>query len=332
MVNVGAVMRRSPWIISVLPKRLKPAGAKLVKAYGTASRRAERLIAKWFPEPKVVAVVPIEDFLHHAHITLLDLQRRQYLLEAVDAEWPRITRGKSYCIHDDSAFRAIVDVDAMNVVDLCSWALGALNSDESLLLRVKSHYLEELPPIRRWGRQDDRSSLARLTDDHYAEARARLFPKAGGRALTEADADGLIASFEQQIQPLRDDRNKNRAHAHEHKTHGTAKPLEVAEVRELYRQARQVLNDLCLIAVGSTWSENDLNSNSVELTAEDLLDVVFLPNWFRRETAGRGMSREQIYDALHADPGSRHFNDQAKLEALANRIVPRRIVRSTGRS
>ncbi len=317
-------MPGSPWIISVLPRRLKPAGVRLVKEYGTASRRVERFIAKWFPQPKVIPVVPIEDLLHHAHITLLGLQRRQYLLDAVDAEWPRITKGKSYWIHDDSAFRAIVDVDAMNVVDLCSWGIGALDSDESLLLRVKNHYLAEFPATRRWRSRDDRPSLARLTDQHYAEARARLFPTAGGRALAQTDADDLIAAFEKRIQPLRDDRNKNRAHAHEHKTHGTAKPLEVAEVRELYRYARQVLNDLCLMAFGSTWSENALNSNSVELTAEDLLDVVFLPNWFRRETAGREMSRQEIYDALHADPSSGYFNDQAKLEALADRIAPSR--------
>lgn len=68
---------------------------------------------------------------------------------------------------------------------------------------------------------------------------------------------------------------------------------------------------------GATWTENDVNPNSVELTAEDLLDVVFLTNWFRRETAGRGRSRQEIYDALHADSEPGNFNVRAKLQRLA---------------
>jgi hypothetical protein len=313
---------RSPWIISVLPKRLKPAGVRLFKAYGKTTRRIDRFVAKWFPAPKGVAFVPIEQFLHHAHMTLLALQRRQYLLEALDAEWPAITRGKSYWIHDDATFRAIGDVETMNIVDLCSWGIGASDTDEALLLRVKNHYLSELPILRWWGLDDDRPALDQLYDESHAQARARLFPKAAGRALVETDADHLVDSFEKRIQALRQDRNRNRAHAYESKTtQGDAKRLEPAEVRQLYTYARQILNDLCLVALGKTWTENDLNPNNVKLTAEDLLDIVFLPNWFRRETAGLAMSRVEIYDALHADASTGHFNDAGKLERLADRLA-----------
>ena len=45
--------------------------------------------------PPAVPIVPIEAFLQQAHITLLELQRRQYLLEAIDAEWARLTRGQT---------------------------------------------------------------------------------------------------------------------------------------------------------------------------------------------------------------------------------------------
>lgn len=304
----------------MLPRRLRPAGERLLKAYGTTSRRLGRRVAKWFPKPKTVAVEPIEDFLSHAHITLLGLQRRQYLLEAVEAEWSRITRGKTCSIHDDAAFRALLDVEAMNVIDLCSWGTGARDTDESLLLRVKNHYRADLPASRRWVSDDDDPGLLRILDQGHADARRRLFPNADGRALTEADAEDLIQVFDRRIRPLRDDRNKNRAHAHENKKDGKATPLAVAEVRELYRYARQVLNDLCLVAFGSTWTENDLNANPAELTAEDLLDVVFLPNWFRRRTAGCGLSRLEIYDALHAEPGLGDFNERAKLERLADRV------------
>ncbi len=203
----------------------------------------------------------------------------------------------------------------MNVVDLCSWGIGAFDSDESLLLRVKEHYLPELPAVRAWRADDEGPFTTQQMDHHYAEARARLFPKATGRALTEADADELIKSFERQIWPLREDRNKNKAHAHEHQTRSAAKRLDPAEVRALYGYARKVLNDLCLVAYGGQWAESDVNSNNVKRTAEDLLDIVFLPNWFRRETAGN-MSRVEIYDALHADTGPGHFNDKAKLAAL----------------
>jgi hypothetical protein len=211
----------------------------------------------------------------------------------------------------------------MNVIDLCSWGIGASDTDEGLLLRVRGHYLSELPAVRRWGLDDDRPDLARLWDANHAQARARLFPNAAGRALVDADADHLFTSFEKQIRPLRHDRNRNRAHAFESKTtQGNAKRLELVEVRQLYTYARQILNDLCLVALGTTWAENDLNPNNVELAAEDLLDIVFLPNWFRRETAGRGMPRREIYDALHADSTPAHFNDPAKLERLADRLAP----------
>lgn len=312
-------MPRPPWIISVLPKRLKPAGARLVKKYKTTQRRAERLIARWFPAPPAVPIVPIEAFLQQAHITLLELQRRQYLLEAIDAEWARLTRGQTYWIYDDAAFRALRDVDAMNIIDLCSWAIGASDTDEGLLGRVKNHYMPSLPPARRW-----KSDAGRLDDETFTAARERLFPKASGRALVESDADDLVEAFERRIRPLRDDRNWNRAHAHEHKGRGTTEPLDIAEARDMYRYARQVLNDLCLVALGSTWNENDVNSNNVELTAEDLLDVVFLPRWFRHDTHGRGMSRQHIYDALHADPAPGSFNDRTKLSALARRVIDAR--------
>ncbi len=316
------IMGRSPWIISVLPRRLKPAGARLHKAYRAGRNRAQRFVSKWLPPPKPVAVVPIKDFLHRAHITLLELQRRQFLLEAIDAEWPRITRGKPYWLHDDATFRAMGDVDAMNVVDLCSWAIGTYDTDESLLPRVKAHYLKDLPPGRRW-RAHDEGEFKRLVDVHFSEARQRLFPKATGRVLKGTDADDLIDAFEVRVWPLREDRNKNKAHAHEHLTHNEARPLKRAEVRALYGYAREVLNDLCLVAFGATWSEVNLSSNSVSLTAEDLLDVVFLPQWFRRRMAGR-MSREQVYDALHADPSPGPFNDKVKLAALVDRERPRR--------
>ena len=278
-------------------------------------------MARGVREPKPVAVVPIKEFLHHAHNRLLELQRRQFLLEAINAEWAAITRGASYWLHDDAAFRAIVDVDAMKVIDLCSWALGASDSDESLLLRVKNHYLADLPPSRSWDVSGS-GPLVRMTDARYADARARLFPKAAGRALAEGDAEDLIESFEKRIRPLVDDRNANRAHAYEHRGHGPATPLELSEVRGLYEDSRHLLNDLCLVAFGDTWKGTDVNSNSVRMTAEDMLDVVFLPNWFRREVAGRGTSRKGIYDALHADPGPGPFNDPVKLKALASRLAP----------
>ena len=93
----------------------------------------------------------------------------------------------------------------------------------------------------------------------------------------------------------------------------------------MYEYARRILNDLSFVALGSTWSENDLNSNNVTQTAEDLLDVVFLPHWFRREMAGARLSRTDIYEALLADQRPGQFNDKAKLVALADRVVPSRV-------
>ncbi len=311
-------MARSPWLVSIAPKRLKPAAAVLVGRYRSGVKRVQRVITRWFPPPQVVAHIPIKEFLRDAHNQLLQLQRRQYLLEAIDADWGRVTRGKQCWLHDDAAFRAIIDTGNMNVIDLCSWGVGVSDTGESLLMRVRDHYLAELPPKRAWAGPNESPSFSRALDEGHVAARARLFPQAQGRALTEADAEDLIEAFEMRIAPLRDDRNKNRAHAYENKTQGTAKLLHVAEVREMYRYARQVLNDLCVAAFGETWGETDVTSNNVDMTAEDLLDVVLLPQWFRRET--QHVSRRDVYEALHAEPGPENFNDLRKLRAVADRI------------
>jgi hypothetical protein len=138
-------------------------------------------------------------------------------------------------------------------------------------------------------------------------------------AVKSSDGLALLRTFKSKVQPLVDDRNKNRAHAHEHKTHGTADELSLEEVRSVYTDARSLLNCLSFVALGSTWVENDLNSGSVDLAAEDIIDVIFLPQWFRREMEGRGLRREEIYDRLHADRRPGPFNAQEKLLTVANR-------------
>lgn len=326
MVKLTPVVPTTSWLIRVLPNKYKPAGAAVVAHYRRTrldvSRRVEKLrerVVRWFTLPPPTPVLPVNEFLRNEHIQLLDLQRRQFWLEAVDAEWKRIVGTKTATIWDEAVLQSLLDADAMNVIDLCSWVIGKSDAEESLLFRVKDQYLDDLPAKRPWALpREDSEDLARSTDEAYAKARERLFPGSNGRALTDADGRALILRFEKRVKPLRDDRNKNRAHRHEHKTHGTAPMLKLEDARMFYEELRQLLNDLCMVAFGSTWSETDLNSNNVSLSAEDTLDTVFLPNWFRREMRRSPMNREQIYEALRTDPRSGDFNSKEKLVKLAD--------------
>jgi hypothetical protein len=326
MANFGRAVSPSR-LIRRLPSKFRPYAGALVSHYMTArrsfERRAERWrdrVLAWLTPPPPVPFVPFKDFIEAEHIALLELWRRQYLLEAIEEEWPKIVRNTSYLHWDDAVFRLILDLDNMNVVDLCSWFIGRSDSDGSLLLRVRNHYLDDFPPTRPRRGPARSDSYERMAEEEYKGIRLKLFPKADGRALVESDVDDLMRKFEKRFQRLRDDRNKNRAHQHEHKTHktpGTAPMLSVKEMRSMYEDARALLNDLSVLGMGSSWGESDLNSNNVSFTAEDLLDVFFLPNWFRKEMAGV-MRRDEIFDALHANPRPGPFNDGAKLRALAN--------------
>jgi len=266
----------------------------------------------------------LEEFFRTAHHKLLDLQRRQFALEAFDREHQAATRGKEYWIANDVVWTAMLDVRDKNVIDFASWAVGAYTpGGGGLFGLLKARYLPDLPPKRKWGRTDaEDGHLRELTDKGFTEARARLFPSAAGRKVRHEDVDELITIFEQKLRPLVDDRHRNRANVHEGKNAGNAKMLELLETQELYRYGRSVLNDLCLVSMGATWEENDMNFASVGDTAEELVDMIVLPRWFRRETAKAGLSREAVYEALHADPAVGHFNEQAKLEALADRSDP----------
>lgn len=303
---------------------------KLVRrAPGRASRWLTQRILDSLPrEPAPV----FRTYIATQHHNLLDLQRRQYFLEALDKAWSAATRGRPWVIHNDIPFRAMIDVDSKNTIDLASWFVGTVDEGEptisspGLLGFLKLEYLHDMPPTRTWRmRNDEQTSLARMTDEKYAEARRNLFPEAEGRPLEKRDVDRLIKAFWRRARPVVDDRNKNHAHAYEHRTHGTAKPVRLEEMRKLYDYAWKLLNDLGLMALGETWSENDMNGGDVEDTAEDMIDMMFLPKWFVRDMTARGLDREQIYETLHRDlPEGEAFNDRERLIRIAERDVHRR--------
>ena len=101
-----------------------------------------------------------------------------------------------------------------------------------------------MPAQRPWrirDRGEDRHLVNSAMDDDYCAARARLFPAAMGREITDNDVNDLITRFRSRTEHLRADRNKHRAHAFENKGHnftGPAKLLSIEDVREFYREAR----------------------------------------------------------------------------------------------
>ena len=258
-----------------------------------------------------------DELLREAHYELFELTRRQYALEAFEEEHQRATLGKEYWVADDIVWTTILDMRDKNIIDFASWAVGAYKPGSRGFFGVlKGRYVPDLPLRRKWGRRDESSSAPEF-DQTFSDAVQRLFPNAKGK-LRHEDIDELTTRFQAKLKPLIDDRHQNRAHVFEGKHQvGSAKMLEIGEVRELYKFARDVLNDLGLMSLGKTWAEVNLTLVQPEDTAEEFVDMLVLPRWFRRAIAARGLSRGQAYEALHNAPGKGLFNDPHKLDALA---------------
>ena len=96
--------------------------------------------------------------------------------------------------------------------------------------------------------------------------------------------------------------------------------LDAEAVGHLIDQAAQMLNDLTLVAHGSTHSASEVNYVNTEANAEDLADLVLIGTSARRDGLMGALEREAYYAALHrlhdAACGIERFNDHRIEEAL----------------
>ncbi len=203
------------------------------------------------------------------------------------------------------------------VTELASWA-RSLWEGGGLFGQLQAHHLGGFPTKRQWRLPREDEGLTAYLDGNHSAARARLFQKATGD-LKPVDVANLKDRFCADFTPLVEDRHA-RVHVYERSAPMTAKMLDAREVGVLIEAAARMLNDLSLVALGSTHEKSELNFVNTEDNAEDLSDEVLIGTRIRQRIVMAGLDRNAYYEALHrfhdAAYGVECFNDMSVEDAV----------------
>jgi hypothetical protein len=248
--------------------------------------------------------------------------RRQYVMEALTKELNRVTRGRTFRIANDVTWLMLLDSLNVLVIHLASWARGVYQPG-GLIGQLRATHLQSFPRKRPPEPRDGEwSGWRERRDREHAESFARLFPNAIGAYPDGAAFEGLTDDFAARMKPVVDARN-DRAHLYEVKGAGTAKVLDVSELRALVDYGDQFLQDLRMVSEGSSLHHEDMNSPKAEDVAPDLVDSLVLGTSDRIRRVRKDQDRDAFYDQLHAEherlptEPDRHFNDR-----LFSRMLP----------
>jgi hypothetical protein len=263
----------------------------------------------------------LEELLKPFEWGLMEVARRQFVMEAFTAELDRVSRGMPFRIRNGVTWMLLLDTRDMLVVHLASWAKG-IYKPGGLIGKLEADHRRSLPrALPAKDRSDDKPEWARgrdkeRRDREHAEAFARLFPKAApgpypdGAAFTD-----LRDAFYGRMKPLVDDRDWNRAHAFE-KTTGTIAMLNITELRDLIAYAEQFLGDIAMVGCHYSMDRPEMNVPSAEDVAPELVDLLLFGDSDRAARLRGTLNRAEFYAQLHARPdgaepqgGDRFFND-----------------------
>jgi len=276
----------------------------------------------------------LHDLLWQRWCSLLDIKRRLHALRPFVSELERVTRGKRFRIRNDIVWHQILDSRDKLIIDLCSLSVemrhGIKPKDskareshgflgkKGLFRQIRDNYTASFS--RTYARHpDDDDWEAANSIESKARLFVQLFPGCAGDSPTGSDIEDLCERFRLQAVPLRNDRNKNRAHILEGEL-GQARMLSMDDVAELFTYCEELLDGLSVLSSRSTLCGGNMNHADCDETAADQVDMVLLGNIgdVRRLTDGR--SRDELYPRLHeiddqeaTDDSEReplHFNDR----------------------
>lgn len=261
-------------------------------------------------EPKAT----LEDRFWKVEQDLMQVARRLYALEAFVKELDGVTQGKPFRIWNDILWMMLLDTRDMLVIHLASWMKGIYES-RGLLSQLKANHVLELPTRRRPTERSDRDEhLAGLLNEAHQAAFSRLFPKASGDHASHKDLDDLTARVRNGAAPIVSDRHWNRAHVFDPRRPGSARMLDLTELRNAVTVAEQLINDLRLVGCASTMGHHDMNDASSRMVAEEFVDSILIGHSYRKEVAMEGRDRRTFYDALH----ERHDGISAGSQTMFN--------------
>jgi hypothetical protein len=232
------------------------------------------------------------------------LARRQFLMEAFTDDLDRVTRLRPFHNRNESIWTMMLDSREMLVIHLASWFKGALENG-GLIGQLQINHVADLPrapphedpnPNRpEWLERDEQEDRKRWHSDSFN----RLFPKAGSHP-NGPDFDDLRQRVRDQAQPLKDDRNWNRAHPFE-TVSGATKMLNVVELRSHLTYAEELMNDIRTVGGHGKFHYEEANVPSAATVAPDLVDAMLIGNPERLLRLRGSFRRDEFYNRLHAD-------------------------------
>lgn len=273
------------------------------------------------------SVPNLNDLLASYEAGLLGLAGRQYLVEAFTSDLDRVTRQKPFRFRNQLVWLLLLDTRDVLVIHLASW-VRSLGEPGGLLSRLEADHISDFPralPPEQSGRSDTpewvEDSIRRRRESEHATSFDRLFPTSG--AHPDAAAVALLGqTIRAQFKPVKDDRNWNRAHPFEN-VRGTAKMLNVPELRSQISWAEQLTNDIRLVGLRGTMAYNEMNIPSAKYVAPDLVDAMLIGDPERVLRLRGTSTRDQLYERLHAEHEARngekddYFNDVREASLLA---------------
>ncbi len=255
----------------------------------------------------------LHDLLWCRYVRLLNIQWRIHFLRAFSDELTRVTRGKRFRIRNDTTWRAVLDVRDKGVIDLCSWSVEMLhgirlvdpkNGKPSKPRHKKKgplYYLRtsHVGDVRRTytPHPDDDQYEIEMSEKAKEKYFTRLFPGVTTDSPTAGDIDALAERFRARCRPLRDDRNKNRAHVFEGDI-GSAKMLSVEEQEAYFAEFIELVEMLSLLSSGSAYAGGGTPA-AYEGDVREMVDQILFGSCADAQAFFAGRDRDEAYAELH---------------------------------
>lgn len=230
---------------------------------------------------------------------LLSLARRQFVMEAFKADLDRVSLYKQFRIRNDVVWLMLLDSRDMLVVQLASWAKGVYEPG-GRLGQLRAHHARDLPRIRpRSDKHEDLPGWTTRRDREHADSFGRLFPSTLERFPSEAAFEELTARFKARLDPVLVDRSENRAHPYEKGGKGSAKMLDLIELRGAITDCERFMKDIRMVGCQSSFNFENMNNIECADVASDLVDMLLLGTCEDISRRRGDTDREGFYGRLH---------------------------------
>ena len=144
---------------------------------------------------------PLVTLLDRQHYQLIDVARRQFVMEALTKELDRVTRGETFRIANDVTWLMLLDSRDVLVIHLASWAKGVYTPG-GLIGQLRADHLRRFPKQRPPEERDDSYGWRTRRDREHADSFVRLFPNVTGDHPDGAAFERLTDGFATRMKPV----------------------------------------------------------------------------------------------------------------------------------